>query len=45
MCVIKCKINLPLWSVVLEVVVTPLKKHPVKVIEGVLEASDIGKVG
>ena len=44
MCVIKCKINLPLWSVVLEVVVTPLKKHPVKVIEGVLETPDVSEV-
>ena len=34
---------LPIRSVVPEVVVGPLKEHPVKIVERVLEASNIGK--
>ena len=37
--------SLPIRRVVSEVVVGPLKEHPVKIIEGVLEASNISEVG
>ena len=39
------RFSLPIWCVVPKVVVGPLKEHPVKIIEGVLEASNVGKVG
>ena len=38
-------VSLPIRCVVPEVVVGPLKEHPVKIVERVLEASNIGKVG
>ena len=38
-------ISLPFRCIVPEVVVRSLKEHPVKIVEGVLEAPDIGKVG
>ena len=37
--------SLPIRRVVSEVVVGPLEEHPVKIIEGVLEASNISEVG
>ena len=36
-------LNLTLRSVVLEVVVSALKEHPVQIVEGVLEATDVGE--
>ena len=38
-------VSLPIGCVVPEVIVGPLKEHPVKIVEGVLEASNVGKVG
>ena len=34
---------LPLRSVVLEIVVGAFKEHPIQIIEGILEASDVGE--
>lgn len=39
------EMSLPIRRVVSEVVVGPLEEHPVKIIEGVLEASNISQVG
>ena len=39
------RISLPFRRIVSEVVVGSLKEHPVKIIEGVLEASNISEVG
>ena len=38
-------VSLPIWRVVPEIVVGPLKEHPVKIIESILEAPNVCKVG
>ena len=37
------RFSLPIWCVVPKVVVGPLKEHPVKIIEGVLIAPNVGE--